>query len=236
MAEIRLAARSLARSPGFTTVAILTLALGIGANTAVFSLLNAVLLRPLPYADPSRLVLIWESAPFFGVQDSPVSPANYADWKVRARSFEQMGALEINGYRLSGDGQPDLVLGAVVTAGLFRALGTQPLLGRVFRDDDDRLDAAKVAIIGEALWRRRFAADPAIIGKPIRLGAEKHTVVGVLANGTEPPSQYVHKLGEVWTPLGATYTPRQWNQRIIQHPKKDQTWTAQAVEPVQHAA
>ncbi len=211
--EFRYAARSLAKSPGFTTVAVVTLALGIGANTAVFSLLNAVLLRPLPYADPGRLTLVWESAPFFGVQDSPVSPANYADWKVRARSFEEMGALEISGYRLAGDGPPELVLGAVVTAGLFRALGTRPLLGRVFREDDDRLDAAKVAILGEGLWRRRFAGDPGIVGKTIRLGEEKHTVVGVLASGTEPPSQYVMKLGEVWTPLGAKYTPRQWNER-----------------------
>jgi putative ABC transport system permease protein len=213
LSELRLAVRSLARSPGFTTVAVLTLALGIGANTAVFSLLNAVLLRPLPYADPARLVLVWESAPFFGVEDSPVSPANYADWKARARSFEEMGALEIKGYRLSGDSSPELVLGAVVTAGLFRALGTQPLLGRVFRDDDDRLDAPKVAVIGEALWRRRFAADPNVIGKTIRLGGEPHAVVGVIESGTEPPSQYVRRLGEIWTPLGASYTLKQWNER-----------------------
>src|SRR5690242_1508206 len=113
VAEFRLAARSLARSPGFTSVAVITLALGIGANAAVFSLLNAVLLRPLPYANPEQLVLIWESAPFFGVQDSPVSPANYADWKARARSFEEIGALEINGYRLTGDGPAELVLGSL---------------------------------------------------------------------------------------------------------------------------
>jgi putative ABC transport system permease protein len=211
--DFRYAARTLAKSPGFTAVAVLTLALGIGVNTAVFSLLNAVLLRPLPYADPGRLVLVWESAPFFGVQDSPVSPANYADWKVRARSFQEMGALEIAGYRLAGDGPPELVLGAVVTAGTFRALGTRPLLGRVFRDDDDRLDAAKVALISEGLWQRRFGGDPGIIGKTIRLGEEKHMVVGVLASGTEPPSQYVSKLGEIWTPLGSSYTPKQWNDR-----------------------
>ena len=211
--ELRLAARSLAKSPSFTAVAVLTLALGIGANTAVFSLLNAVLLRPLPYDDPGRLVLVWESAPFFGLQDSPVAPANFADWKARARSFDRIGALEIKGYRLAGDGPPELLLGAVVTAGLFQALGTRPLLGRVFREDDDRLDAPKVAVIAESLWRRRFGADPQIVGKTIRLGDEKHTVAGVIASGTEPPSQYVRKLGEIWTPLGASYTPRQWNDR-----------------------
>src|SRR5512141_3172310 len=101
--DIRHAARTLAGSRGFTFVAVLTLALGIGANTAIFSLLNAVLLRPLPYADPAGLVLVWESAPFFGLQDSPVSPANYADWKVRATSFQEMGALETSGYKLAGD-------------------------------------------------------------------------------------------------------------------------------------
>ena len=211
--DFRHAARALAKSPGFTTVAVLTLALGIGANTAIFSLLNAVLLRPLPYADPGRLVLIWESAPFFGVEDSPVSPANYADWKARARSFEQMGGLEIEGFRITGDGPPELALGAVVTAGVFRALGTQPLLGRIFRDDDDRPDAAKVAIIGEGLWRRRFGADPGIAGKTIRLGEEKYAIVGVLRSGTEPPSQYVSRLGEVWTPLSASYSASQWNER-----------------------
>ncbi|HUO29207.1 MAG TPA: ABC transporter permease [Bryobacteraceae bacterium] len=211
--EFRHAARSLGKSPGFTAVAVLTLALGIGANTAVFSLLNAVMLRPLPYADPGRLVLIWESAPFFGIQDSPVSPANYVDWKKRAQSFAEMGALEINGYRLTGGGPPELVLGAVVTAGLFRALGTRPLLGRVFRDEEDRVGAAKVAVISESLWRRRFGADPGIVGQTVRLGDEKHTIVGVLASGTEPPSEYVSKLGEIWTPLGAAYSPQQWNNR-----------------------
>ncbi|MDX2153732.1 MAG: ABC transporter permease [Bryobacteraceae bacterium] len=211
--DLRYATRSLAQSRGFTAVAVLTLALGIGANTAVFSLLNAVLLRPLPYHDPARLVLVWESAPFFGLHDSPVSPANYADWKVRARSFEEMGALEVTGYRLAGDGPAELVHAAVVTAGLFRTLGTRPLLGRVFRNDEDRIDAPKVAIIGETLWRRRFAADPAIVGKTIRLNDEQHTVVGVLSSGNEPPSQYHGALDEIWTPLGAAYTPARWAER-----------------------
>ncbi len=213
VSELRYAARSLWKSPAFTAVAVLTLALGIGANTAVFSLLNAVLLRPLPYPDPARLVLVWESAPFFGLDDSPVSPANYADWKRRARSFEEMGALEIAGYRLAGEGQPEMLLGANVTSGLFRALGTRPLLGRIFQDDDDRPGASKTAILSESLWRRRFAADPGIVGKTVRLGEETHTIVGVIAAGTEPPSQYVPRLGEIWTPLGAAYTLEQWNER-----------------------
>lgn len=108
--DLRYALRFLKNSPGFTAVAVLTLALGIGANSAVFSLVNAVLLRPLPYPQPDRLVLIWESAPFFGLHDSPVSPTNYLDWRARARSFEDMGALEERSYRLLGDGPPEVIL------------------------------------------------------------------------------------------------------------------------------
>jgi len=138
LADLRYAFRSLRKSPGFTAVAVLTLALGVGANSAVFSLINAVLLRPLPYPQPDRLVLVWESAPFFGVDDSPVAPANYVDWKIRSRSFEQMGAIEQRSYRLIGEGTPAVVEGAFATASLFRALQVRPLLGRTFREDEDR--------------------------------------------------------------------------------------------------
>ena len=211
--EARYALRSLMRSPGFSAVAVLTLALGIGANTAVFSLITAVLLRPLPYEQPDRLVLVWESAPFFGLRDSPVSPANYVDWKVRARSFEQMGALEPASYRLRGDGPPELIRGSRATASLFRALRTRPALGRVFRDDEDRPGAPKVALISDGFWRRRFGADPNAIGKSIELSDEKHTIIGVLAPGTEPPAQYGATLGEVWTPFGTAYSAQQWAER-----------------------
>ncbi|MBI4889749.1 MAG: ABC transporter permease [Acidobacteria bacterium] len=211
--EFRHAARALVHSPAFAVVSILTLALGIGANTAVFSLLNAVFLRPLPYEAPDRLVLVWESAPFFGLDDSPVSPANFVDWKERAQSFEQMGGLEVRRYRLAGEGPAELVKGADVTAGVFRALRTRPLLGRVFREEDDQLSAPKVVILSEGLWRARFGADQAVIGKRIRLDKVPHTVIGVLASGTEPPSPYLRKLGDVWTPLGASYSAQQWNNR-----------------------
>ena len=107
--DLRYAVRSLRKAPVFTAVAVLTLALGVGANTAVFSLINAVLLCPLPYPEPDRLVLIWESAPFFGVRDSPVAPANYVDWRLRGRSFEEMGAIEERSYRLIGEGTPEVL-------------------------------------------------------------------------------------------------------------------------------
>jgi len=204
--DLRYGARSLAKSPGFAAVAVLTLALGVGANTAVFSLINAVLLRPLPYDDPDRLVLVWESAPFFGLADSPVAPANYADWKARSRSFEQMGALEDRSYRLTGEGAPEVVEGAVVTPEVFYALRTRPAIGRVFRDDDNRVGAPKVVVLSDSFWRRRFGADPGVIGRTLTLNDEKHTIVGVLAPGTEPPAEYSDAPGDLWTPLGSAYT------------------------------
>jgi len=205
--------RGLARSPAFTAAAVLTLGLGIGANTAVFSLINSVLLRPLPFEEPERLALIWESAPFFGLKDSPVSPANYLDWRARARSFQEMGAIEDRGFKLIGDGAPEILMGSHVTAGCLRALRIRPILGRLFRDEEDRPGSAKVALIGEGLWRRRFAADPNVIGKTIRLGEEQHNIVGVLPAGFEVPAEYLPAPGEVWVPFGNTYSEAEWHQR-----------------------
>src|SRR5581483_2945917 len=213
VSDFRLAFRGLAHSPGFTAAAVLTLGLGIGANTAVFSLMNSVLLRPLPFEAPERLALIWESAPFFGVDDSPVSPANYLDWRARARSFEEMGAIEDRGFRLMGDGAPEILLGSQVTAGCLRALRIRPILGHLFRDEEDRPGSAKVALISEGLWRRRFGADPHIIGRFIRLDQEEHAIVGVLPAGFEVPAEYLPAPGEVWAPFGNTYSEAEWHQR-----------------------
>jgi putative ABC transport system permease protein len=211
--DLRYAIRSLRKSPGFAVVAVLTLALGVGANTAVFSLINAVLLRPLPYAQPDQLVLVWESAPFFGLRDSPVSPANYVDWKARSRSFEEMGALEDRSYRLTGEGRPEVVQGSQVTAGLLRVLRVRPALGRIFHDDEDRAGAPKVALISDGFWGRRFGSDPGIIGKTLRLNDEKHTIIGVLAAGTEPPAEYSGTPGEIWTTIGSGYTAQELANR-----------------------
>ncbi|HTQ57922.1 MAG TPA: ABC transporter permease [Bryobacteraceae bacterium] len=212
LGQFRLAVRFLLKSPGFASVAVLTLALGVGANTAVFSLINAVLLRPLPYAEPDRLVLVWESAPFFGMHDSPVSPANYVDWKARSRSFAEMGGLEDHSFRLTGQGVPEVVNGALVTASFLRALRIRPLIGRTFRDDEDRPGAARVVLIGEGFWRRHYAGDPGILGRTVVLNEQKHTIVGVLAAGAEPPAEYNSELGELWAPFSA-YSAAEWNDR-----------------------
>lgn len=213
LSDLRFAIRALRKSPGFTLVAVLTLGLCVGANTAVFTLVNAVLLRPLAYEQPERLVLVWESAPFFGLQDSPVAPANYADWRSRSRSFEEMGALEDRGYRLTSGGPPELVEGGLVTASLWRALRTRPAMGRLFSEAEDKPGAAKVAVISDGFWRRRFGADPSVLGRSVRLNDEPHTIVGVLAPGSEPPSEYRSSLGEIWTPLGSAYEPAELANR-----------------------
>lgn len=213
LSDLRLAARFLKQSPGFTFIVILTLALCIGANSAIFSLVNSVLLRPLAYDGADRLALIWESAPFFGLEDSPVAPANYFDWEARSKSFESMGALEDASYRLTGDGEPEVVQGAVVTASLWRTLRTRPVLGRVFSEQEDQPGAARVAVVSDSFWRRRLGADPRAAGKTLRLNEERYTITGVLARGDEPPSEYTSKLGEIWTPLRAAYTPEQLANR-----------------------
>ena len=213
LADLRYAARYLRKSPGFTAVAVLTLGLGVGANTAVFSLLNAVLFRPLPYPEPDRLVLVWESAPFFGLRDSPVSPANYVDWKARSRSFEDMGGLEDRSFRLTGERTPEVVEGGYLTASMWRALRVRPALGRVFSDDDDRPGAAKVAVISDAFWRTRFGAAADIVGRTIALNDEKHTIIGVLPAGMEPPAEYRGAPGHIWTPFGSAYSAQEWSQR-----------------------
>ncbi len=211
--DLRYGLRTLSKSPGFTAVAVITLALGVGANTAVFSLINSVLLRPLPYDHPEELVLVWESAPFFGLRDSPVAPANYRDWRSRSRSFEEMGALENRSYRLVGEGTPEVVEGGVVTASLLRALRIRPALGRVFRDDEDKPGAPKVVLLGETFWRRKYSARADIVGKPITLNDEKHVIIGALGPGSEPPSDYSARIGEIWTPLGSGYTEEELSNR-----------------------
>ena len=211
--DLRYAFRSLRKSSGFSLMAILTLSLGVGANTAVFSLVNAVLLRPLPFDQPERLVLVWESAPFFGTDDSPVAPANYVDWKSRSSSFEEIGAIEEHGYRLTGEGNPEVLTGSLATASVFRALRVRPVLGRTFRDEEDRPGAPAVAILSNGFWRRRFAADPSILGKTIPLNGRVHTIIGVLPLGTEPPTEYSGVVGDIWTPFGASYSARELADR-----------------------
>ena len=200
--DLRFAARSLRRQPTFTVIAALTLALGIGANTAIFSVVNSVLLAPLPYQDPGRLVMLWET-----MRDHPqimVSYPDYLDWRERTRSFEDLAIY--NGYEqfaLTGQGDPERIRGGLASGSLFSVLGATPALGRLLTPDDDRAGAAPVAVISDGFWRRRFAGDSSIVGRSLLLDDLSYTVVGVL-----PPAIRLANR-EVWIPIGLfTDTPR----------------------------
>src|SRR5262249_46968160 len=144
------------KSPGFVLFAVMALALGLGANAAIFSVVDAVLLRPLPFHNSDRLVEVWEEASHMGVPLAPLAPANLADWKRRNHVFEDMAALKSDLYALTGSGTPEQVEGSPVTANMFHLLGVSPILGRVFSPEEDRPGGGRVVLISYGLWQRRF--------------------------------------------------------------------------------
>jgi len=196
--DVRFAIRTLRKSPGFAAVALATLALGIGANAAIFSVVDAVLLRPLPYADPGRLVVAYQTLPSQGVTSNGVSYLNYLDW-TKARSVERLGAVRMHDYTLTGAGEPALVAAGTVTANVFGLLGTAPLLGRGLVDADDSAEAAPVAVLTEKLWRDRFGGDPAVVGRAVRLDERVFTIVGVMPSRFRTPPDVPP--ADLWTPL-----------------------------------
>jgi predicted permease len=189
--------RTLRKSPGFAIFAILTLALGLGANAAIFSVVDAVLLRSLPFRDTGRLVEVWEDASRMGFPLAPLAPANFADWKLRNHIFIDMAALKGDLYALTGVGTPEQVEGSPVTANLFPLLGVSPILGRNFLAEEDRPGGPRVVLISYGLWRRRFGGDSAIVGREIWLNGEKYFVLGVMPRGVTFPEK-----SQVWVPLG----------------------------------
>jgi predicted permease len=195
--DLRLSGRLLVKSPGFATLTILILALGIGVNTAIFSVVHAVLLKPLPYFEPGRLVLLWEDASRIGFPRGTPAPANYADWKAQSRAFEQIEAISGRTMNLTGAGEPERINVDAVSAGLFPMLGIKPASGRLFRPEEDSPEALKVAVVSYALWRRRFGGDPRLIGESIRLNDEKYLIIGVLP----PGFQFLRKNTEAWIPV-----------------------------------
>ncbi len=185
--DLRYALRLLQKSPGFTAVAVLTLALGIGANTAVFSVVDAVLLRPLPYKSPERLVLVSESVPKLGNDDLGVSAAEYFDYRSRNRSFSETASFERDGYNLTGEGTPLRVNAARVSASAFPLLGVQPVLGRTFTNEEDREGAENVAVLSRRLWEQHYGSDPRILGKMIKLDEKPYTIIGVMPSSFRFP-------------------------------------------------
>jgi len=191
--DVRYGGRNLLRTPGFTAVAVIALALGIGANTAIFSVVNAVLLRPLAYKDAGRLVTILH----YGT--GPVATANYIDWRDQSRSFEAMGAADYWAANLTNGDVPEHLLGLKVTQNLLPMLGVRPLMGRLFAPGEDRKGSDHEAILSYPLWQRRFDRDPNVLGKPIVLNGEAYTVVGVMPPGFKfAPFWATH--AELWVP------------------------------------
>lgn len=176
--DLRYTVRSLRKSLGFTVTAILVVAIGIGANTAAFSVADIVLLRPLPFPHADRLVKIWERTPGYGRME--LSPANYRDWKRMARSFDNMGAFYGTSVNLLGNGEPERLVGSAVTADLLPTLGVRSLIGRLFTAEDDAAGAAGTIILTYGFWQTKFGGDPGVLGRSLMLDARPFTVIGVM--------------------------------------------------------
>ena len=195
--DLRYALRLLLRQPGITALAIATLALGVGANTAIFSAVNAVLLRPLPYADPDRLVMIWERRVTEGVLDNVVAPADYLDWEQRQRAFDAIAAFTTDTVDLTGTGEPVRLAAGTVAPPFFDILGVSMILGRSFRSEEATMGQQQVVVLTHSLWRDRFRSDRAVVGRAIVLNGVPHEVIGVLPATFEFPNPAL----ELWMPL-----------------------------------
>jgi predicted permease len=215
--DLRYGLRTLKKSPGFTVVAVLTLALGIGANTAIFSVIDAVLLNRLPYPEPGRLVIVWEQNPGRGWLHNIVSAANFKDWRSQNHAFTAMVAIDQKSYDVGGTGEPLEVHGAQVSANLFSVLGVQPALGRAFQPDEDQPESAHVVVLSEDLWKQRYGGDRAIVGRQITLNHEPFTVIGVMPRGFHFPPYESERFDQarLWVAgLDLTRPERTWHQYI----------------------
>jgi predicted permease len=204
--DLRYAARMLWKSPGFTAAAVLSLALGIGANTAIFSYIDAWMIKPLPYPQPGRLMIFQSHDTKKGwTRNSVTSTADFLDFQKQNTTFEQTVAWTGWNFNLTGDGPPALIEGGRVSWNYFEALGVKPMLGRTFIPDEDRAGAGHVAVLGQGLWQSRFASEPNIIGRNITIGGEAYTVVGVMPGTFQFPLMGIANL---WTPLALTDNER----------------------------
>jgi putative ABC transport system permease protein len=192
--DLRFGARMLIKKPGFTLIAVLTLALGIGANTAIFTVVNAAILRPLPFGEPESLVWMWGR--FSQGNQASTSPPDFLDYRAQQHSFAEFAAMRFSSFNLTGGAEPERVVAADVTANFFQTLAVKPIQGRAFLPEEELPGRGNVAIISTGLWQRRFGDDPAAIGKTIQLDGQNHTIVGVVANQARLPED-----AEIWKPL-----------------------------------
>ncbi|MGZ5003862.1 MAG: ABC transporter permease, partial [Chthoniobacterales bacterium] len=208
MKDLRFALRQLRKTPGFSCIAILTLALGIGANTSIFSVVNAVLLRPLPYPEPNRLAILSESD---STQPNiSVSFPDYVDWRRDNTVFEELAAGRRESLNLSGrEGlEPEQISGAIVTANFFKVIGLTPQIGRVFTEEEDRVGGPLLAVISDHLWQKIFNRNPNALGQTLALGNQVYTIIGVM-----PPQMFSPRTAEVWLPLMRRTDSANWQNR-----------------------
>ncbi|MFY9609354.1 MAG: ABC transporter permease [Blastocatellia bacterium] len=204
--DLRYAIRTMTNNRAFTAVAVLALALGIGANTVIFSVVNAVLLRSLPFPDPDRIIMVFESDLQKPSQEA-IAAANFLDWRDQNQVFENMAAYREETFNLTGTDRPERAAGVVSTADLFPVLGVTPILGRVFRADEENLGGGRVAVISQNLWERRFASDPNVIGQKLASNSESLTIIGVMPAGFRFPWE-----SDLWIP------PRQFVPEHVLNP------------------
>ncbi|HTZ84974.1 MAG TPA: ABC transporter permease [Candidatus Acidoferrales bacterium] len=209
LADLRYGFRLLIQSPVFTAIAALTLAVGIGANTALFSVVNRVLLNPLPYPHSDRLVVIYER--IAGLDSAPIEYPNFLDWQRSSRSFASMAAYRNEDYNFIGNGEGERLSGYMISSGFFETLGVVPVLGRTFRADDDLIGAAPVVVLSGGFWKRKFGSSPDIIGKPIILNGAAYTIVGVIPD----TFSFYGNMRDVYTPIGQWNDPSFRDRRIV---------------------
>ncbi|MDQ3817763.1 MAG: ABC transporter permease [Acidobacteriota bacterium] len=209
--DVRYGLRMLLNRPGFTVIAVITLALGIGANTAIFSLVNSLLLRPLPYKEPDRIVMVWESNRPRSFHQNVISLANFLDWQDQSKSFEQMAGFFDVPFNLTGTGEPEEIPSQAVSTNLFSLLGVEPIKGRSFLLEESQPGKDQVIILSYDLWQRRFAGDSGIVGKTVSLNGQDFTVVGVMPAGFKwfiKKGSLTGKPAELWTPITLTAKSR----------------------------
>src|SRR5215216_2066069 len=195
--DLRFGVRVLLKNPGFTAIAVIALALGIGANTAVFSVVNSVLLKPLPYKDSDRLILMFGMSLETGRVRGSVSPPDFVDYRQQNTTLERVAAVAGASLSLTGgDDEPERIPSALVSEGFFETLGTSPLYGRTFTPEEEQAGRDQVVILGHGLWQRRFGADPKLLGQAITLNDKTYTVVGIMPSGFQYPSDV-----EIWVPF-----------------------------------
>lgn len=205
--DLRYAARVIRKSPGFALAAIVVLALGIGANTAIFSVVDAVLLRPLPFEHPEQLVQLWHVPPqssFPGITRFSISPANFFDWQAQSHAFQQTALYGFASYNLTGNGQPRSLVARRVSYNFFSVLQAEPMLGRTFNPDEDQPGHNYVAVLSENLWRNQFNSDPGIVGQNITLDGAAYRVIGVMPAKYQFPITDSEDSAKLWTPMGLT--------------------------------